>query len=303
MKISIFRKCRDLLLAVNSIKTPLLEIDELHKIGIQAIKTEMNSNEQLNFQPCFFQPLDSSALSKYPLLPGCRTYDIDEGLTYESCLGAVLEENPNEKHPEEKALKALDKAHESIREWGPWLGCDLRRLDDHITSHLECHRAGIPEGKALEDLTPLRPIGTYCGRPPNALFLLENDVPGIINWQIVRNLAHRSAEFPHTIGFFWNEIDANDQTLTLGELRGILRWTVSMYYRPGFGRHLSYPLLSIWYMGPKHGRIIQSHHDGQKMILQYSSLMSFEDIDKAPTSLFVRYGASSPVGTSVVPTV
>lgn len=55
-------------------------------------------------------------------------------------------------------------------------------------------------------------------------------------------------------------------------------------------------MLAISYMYPKHARIIQAHHDGEKLVLQYSPLMSFENRETAPTSLFVRYLSSLPIG-------
>ncbi|PYI09212.1 hypothetical protein BO78DRAFT_439365 [Aspergillus sclerotiicarbonarius CBS 121057] len=277
---SIFRKCWDLVRAVNSIESPLLGIDELRQIGIHPIRTEVKSNESLEFQPCYFQPLDTSVLSKYPVLPGWRVYEIEEGLTYESCLAAVLEKNANEENPENEAREDQEIALEEIREWGRGLDLDLRRLDDRISSHLECHRSGIPgfgEGGALENLTPLQTRYTSTDHVHRALWMMEIGGPGVKDWRLLRNLEHPSAKLPH------------------GIVRGILRWTVNMYGRTEFTRHVSYPLLSIWYTGPRHGRIIQSHHDGDNMVLQYSPLMSFEDTNAAPTSLFVRYGASLPI--------
>lgn len=49
-------------------------------------------------------------------------------------------------------------------------------------------------------------------------------------------------------------------------------------------------------MTPKHGRILQAHHNGERIVVQYSPLMSFEEEESAPVSLFARYEASQPVG-------
>jgi hypothetical protein len=55
-------------------------------------------------------------------------------------------------------------------------------------------------------------------------------------------------------------------------------------------------MLVVSFICPKDARIIQAHHDGEKLVLQYSPLMSFENKETAPTSLFVRYLASMPIG-------
>lgn len=55
-------------------------------------------------------------------------------------------------------------------------------------------------------------------------------------------------------------------------------------------------LLIVSYMGPKHGRILQAHHNGERIVLQCSPLMSFEEEETAPVSLFARYEVSQPVG-------
>jgi hypothetical protein len=49
-------------------------------------------------------------------------------------------------------------------------------------------------------------------------------------------------------------------------------------------------------MGRKHGRIIQAHHDGERLTLQHSPLWSFEDEATAPVELFIRYSLSIPLG-------
>lgn len=54
-------------------------------------------------------------------------------------------------------------------------------------------------------------------------------------------------------------------------------------------------LLVLSYMGSKHGRIIQAHHDGKEMIIQCSELFSFKDKETPPVELFLRYYCSEPI--------
>lgn len=51
------------------------------------------------------------------------------------------------------------------------------------------------------------------------------------------------------------------------------------------------------YFGEKKGRIIQAHHDGQKLVLQYSPLVNFCDTE-ATVSLFLRYMTSYLIASS-----
>jgi hypothetical protein len=56
----------------------------------------------------------------------------------------------------------------------------------------------------------------------------------------------------------------------------------------------------ISFMGPQHGRIIQAHHDGEKLVIRYSPLYSFVYRDKAPFEFFLRCCLNEPIGVTEV---
>lgn len=45
-----------------------------------------------------------------------------------------------------------------------------------------------------------------------------------------------------------------------------------------------------------HAKIIEAYHNGDKLIIRQSPLLKFDDYDKAPIDVFVRYMASEAVG-------
>ncbi|PYI09186.1 hypothetical protein BO78DRAFT_384539 [Aspergillus sclerotiicarbonarius CBS 121057] len=277
-RIATFKKCDQLLQIINVVKVHHVGVDELRHIGIRAVRVEPTEDQLLPFDPCYFDPLEVGVLSKYPFSQGWREYDLDEGYSYQSILARILQVAPGAKKPEELAQKS---------------------------SHLCGYRSGIPGNVVngtLEDLTPLRRNEDELERVTvYSTQLMETSSPGATNWRFLYVLEDPDAELPHTIAFFWNFEISNDEDLTTSEVRGIVRWMVWMFHRPLLRYHRMFPFLSIWYLGPKHVRIIQSHFDGETIVLQYSPLLSFENRQTAPTELVVRYGASRPVPLETKP--
>ncbi|KAL4760996.1 uncharacterized protein BDW70DRAFT_168313 [Aspergillus foveolatus] len=81
-----------------------------------------------------------------------------------------------------------------------------------------------------------------------------------------------------------------DDTICIAELKaavGVLLW----WYEH------SNEVLILSYIGSGHGRILQVHHDGWTMVVQHSSLMTFDMGDYFAESAFLRYTAGRPVAT------
>ncbi|KAL2826680.1 hypothetical protein BDW59DRAFT_160872 [Aspergillus cavernicola] len=86
--------------------------------------------------------------------------------------------------------------------------------------------------------------------------------------------------------------DMSDNIIHIAELKAAVRVMLSRYH--AFQDAIHVAVLVISYMGPKHGRIMQAHHDGKDLILQCSPLINFEDYDSGPVSLFARYTLACP---------
>ncbi|RAL03189.1 uncharacterized protein BO80DRAFT_470870 [Aspergillus ibericus CBS 121593] len=300
IRIATFKRCEQLLDFINAVRLYRLGIDDLRHIGIRATRVELKDNQTLSFDPVYFKPLEVGVLAKYPFSPCWREYDLDEGYSYKSILARILHVTPEASNPQKLAQKKYEEVQKHERQYGshrlpPWA---VRDLENHIHSHQRGYRSGIPGiGRmgTLEDLTPLYRNENAFENVPLSSRLMETDEPGATNWRFLYALEEPFGTLPHTIAFFWNFERADDETLTTSEVRGVLRWTVWMYHRYMFRNHSMFPCLSIWYLGPKHVRIIQSHFDGETIVLQYSPLLSFENRNTAPTELVVRYAASRPL--------
>lgn len=133
------------------------------------------------------------------------------------------------------------------------------------------------------------------------------------------SLDHSSSTVVHSIPIFYNAIRPDENRLTANEIRTIVRWMISYCYCKRYTRFTDFPVsghptrhprqlrtdltwpssqvLAIFCMAPKDVRIIQAHHDGERMVLQYSPLISFFDMDeKEATSLVIRYIGGDAVG-------
>ncbi|PYH94398.1 hypothetical protein BO71DRAFT_441052 [Aspergillus ellipticus CBS 707.79] len=290
---SIFRSLEPLLLQVNALDTRLVEIDKLRDMEFHLVRAELGPDEKLQFDPCYFEPLEASVFEKYPLAPYEETNKLYDPLSYERMLHEVLQEYPDEENQEEIAWELLDNLiMRSKHDDQSQLHYNLCNMVDHIDTHVCCDRVGIPGFddfcSTLKELATMTIKGYYDVYPSKYNFNMWGSRCQLSQeWKLLRLYTEPSKNLPHAIATFKSYELANDGTLTIAEIRGIVRWIIRMHHRRQFRCTYDYQFLSIWYMGPKHGRIIQSHHDGERMVVQYSPLMSFEDRGTAPTSLFV----------------
>ncbi|CAI7635952.1 unnamed protein product [Penicillium discolor] len=87
-----------------------------------------------------------------------------------------------------------------------------------------------------------------------------------------------------------------DQGLTTHELEAIVNMMlIRVNHKPFRNCHI-HPLLTLSFLGPQKGRIIQAVYDGKGLALQHSQLWTFEEPQTAPVEMFVRYHLSQPVG-------
>ncbi|KAL4780255.1 hypothetical protein BJX76DRAFT_361032 [Aspergillus varians] len=110
-----------------------------------------------------------------------------------------------------------------------------------------------------------------------------------------------SGGYPHIIAAIIHNTDGKNQSLTRGEVKASVRALHFRYRDRAFSKFDILPILIVSYIGPKHGRILQAHHNGEEMVLQYSPLMSFEKEETAAVSLFVRYKVSESGGPTSGP--
>lgn len=132
------------------------------------------------------------------------------------------------------------------------------------------------------------------------------------HWVASPEIESPSGEYPHMILSIHHGAKGHSRSLTKGEVKVAVRVLQFRHNDPFLSKFDILPVralpysaasqahewqvLIISYMASKHGRILQAYHNGERNVLQYSPLMSFEEEATAPVSLFSRYEVSQPVG-------
>ncbi|PLB35907.1 uncharacterized protein BDW47DRAFT_127649 [Aspergillus candidus] len=83
--------------------------------------------------------------------------------------------------------------------------------------------------------------------------------------------------------------------LKVGEIKSIIRIMRIAMEREYNRECLVVPVLVLSYTPPNYGRIIQAHHTGSNLIIQYTPRIAFDDPAFSPAELFLRYYCSKPV--------
>ncbi|PLB44239.1 hypothetical protein P170DRAFT_282013 [Aspergillus steynii IBT 23096] len=96
-------------------------------------------------------------------------------------------------------------------------------------------------------------------------------------WKVVLCLEDTAHTVPHAIIDMVLDAKFPPSKLTVSEVRAILRVMEIRMGFPSYQTHLILPLLVLSYLGPDYARIIQAHHDGNQMILQYSRTVRLDD--------------------------
>ncbi|KAL4861352.1 hypothetical protein BDV12DRAFT_204113 [Aspergillus spectabilis] len=117
-------------------------------------------------------------------------------------------------------------------------------------------------------------------------------------WESEADYEDFTHESPHMVIPLLSDTVATNEALTVGEVQ-VSIWVSRFRYRDRlFVKHDIIPILIISYVGPKHGRVVQVHHDGNQLIMQFSPLVSFQDEETAHASmmLFSLYQWGYPEG-------
>ncbi|KAL5342198.1 hypothetical protein BJX70DRAFT_395169 [Aspergillus crustosus] len=176
-----------------------------------------------------------------------------------------------------------------------------RELAAYVSHFIEAFREGLgPDG--VGSVIRFSPLWDVVNPTTHVrqFYLYEDDFgPRNMHWQQEGRLETDKGP-PHIILFIANGMVARNDTLTTGELMMRLQALMIRYEEPAFVGHDTLPLLIMSYVGPKHGRILQAHHDGERLVIQFSPIMSFvsEDVASATAEFFTRYAASTPEGTT-----
>ncbi|KAL4920584.1 hypothetical protein BDW62DRAFT_198886 [Aspergillus aurantiobrunneus] len=128
-------------------------------------------------------------------------------------------------------------------------------------------------------------------------------------WKVTEVLEDTTYVHPHAI----IELCVNPQArtdaffLTVSEVKAMVRVMKLRMKMNQYQEHVCLPVLALSYIAGKpggeyeSGRIIQAHHDGQQLMIQYSQRLDFSSEQMAPASLdkFLRYYFCEPVKTRI----
>ncbi|KAL6237228.1 hypothetical protein BDW75DRAFT_88860 [Aspergillus navahoensis] len=131
-------------------------------------------------------------------------------------------------------------------------------------------------------------------------------------WKVTQVFEDTTYAQPHAIV----EICVNSQGptdgsfLTVCEVRAILRVMKLRIEMSQYHNHACLPVLALSYIASERGhkseyrsgRILQAHHDGRQLVIQYSQRHDFFTAELAPASLdkFLRYYFSEPVNVGAL---
>ncbi|PYI05598.1 hypothetical protein BO78DRAFT_419572 [Aspergillus sclerotiicarbonarius CBS 121057] len=269
---AIAKEIRQLDDAVDGIQTAHVGPDELGAMGIHVERVAPDGiYEALQFEPCFFMPLASTTLTDYPV---------------------VVDEDERQISPLYDESSCYPDGESTVWEWDTME--EARSTYHHVTSHVwaiqhDNSHSNENESKPLEDLTPW---GQWTWKSHPSPQMANFSAPG--EWRSMDWLENNT--HPHAIVTLIHDLSGNDTSLARGEVKAVV-W--ALRYRYKLKEHKSHailPVLVLSYMGPKHGRIIQAHHDGQKLVVQCSPFIGLHEENSPEMSLFIRYELAIPVG-------
>ncbi|KAJ5415280.1 hypothetical protein N7465_003975 [Penicillium sp. CMV-2018d] len=293
-----------LYLILKDYQSIFLTIEELNLLGVKASQVDV-SDERLQFDPCFFEPYpEKKILHKYRMVTPRTIEKLDDPPTLDDFLEEAKKSSADEK--EQLAIaKSRHKAYyaESTRD-----GCYDNALEvhRHLDLHLDPMRTTNADANYTEDrfylfqLTDLEIFDETKGWKKGDPMTCQVYPPGF-HWQVpcaYRPRDNGNRAKPHFIIEVVSDAyaSAEDQSLTLNELRAIVNLMLPRVVRGRYCKADIHPLLLISYTGFKHGRIIQASYDGKQLTLQFSQLWSFERQETAPVELFCRYLLCETVG-------
>ncbi|PYI04506.1 hypothetical protein BO78DRAFT_408915 [Aspergillus sclerotiicarbonarius CBS 121057] len=150
----------------------------------------------------------------------------------------------------------------------------------------------------LDNLTGLRECGaTNKGKWKHQPgFELGDEQISTDRWQILRILEDVEHEVPHAVFDIRQNVDVEKaKSLTVGEVKAILRVMAVRMELDCYRQHLVMPILVVSYLNSTQGRILQAHHNGKRVVIQHTKVLDF-GLEHQPVELFLRYYGSQPMG-------
>ncbi|RAK95039.1 uncharacterized protein BO80DRAFT_488170 [Aspergillus ibericus CBS 121593] len=250
-----------------------LKVWQLLTLKIDVSQVSVSTKGIIKFRPRFFLPLSSQ--------------------TIRTCLSTKLSNKA-----------ALDE------ETPKCLGCPGSRVS--ILSITRCpfildlcrdkFATAVRRGFCLDNLTILRECGaTNKGKWKHQPgFELIDEKLSTDRWQILRILEDVEHEVPHVVFDIRQNVDVDKvKSLTVGEVKAILRVMAVRMELDCYRQHLIMPILVVSYLNSTQGRILQAHHNGKRVVIQHTKILEFEGLKHRPVELFLRYYGSQPIGETV----
>ncbi|KAH8425195.1 uncharacterized protein LDX57_002954 [Aspergillus melleus] len=248
----------------------LFQNEQLGRLGVRATTVPLTTNKFPKFKPCFFIP------------QGIKSADIERSrkfARYDSGEGG------------NKGLRSLKKHAESLRPRGQF-PVILSNFHNSIINTLK------DEGFNVFDNTSLSCSGPYSkGKWPfNPELQLLEPRSRHNRWKVYLCLEDPTHAVPHAIMDVRVDTEDPGARLTVSEVKAIVRMMETRMGFPSYQHHLVLPLLVVSYFGPERARIIQAHHDGKLMNIQYTDTVF---IDDNFVGKFLGYYCSRPIGLTV----
>ncbi|PYH73003.1 uncharacterized protein BO88DRAFT_432783 [Aspergillus vadensis CBS 113365] len=236
------------------------------KLKIDASEVHLNSKDIIKFRPCFFSPLSTDTVRI------CLSKQLCKDTSNGGSFGYAGRGNT----PSSTATQCP-------------LILDLFR---------EKYATSVRKGFCLDSLTTLRECGaTSKGKWKQQPGLELVEKISTERWQILRILEDLEHEVPHAVCDIRQNIQV-DKTkgLTVAEVKAIMRVMAVRIGLDCYRRHSIMPILAISYLNRKQGRILQAHHNGKRVVIQYTKVLELDGLEHHPIELFLRYYCSQPVG-------
>ncbi|KAL4876363.1 hypothetical protein BJY04DRAFT_223151 [Aspergillus karnatakaensis] len=274
----IYSDIRRLCGTLENVNIGRVSFERLSEWGIQARPVQFKTgSDKLDFSPCFFKPLPSSYLTDYPIREDEELIPYSDTNIPESELDDILESE-------------LDESDY----------CDPSEVTRSLLEYVDSRTGAVREAEGFEDgmflrsISPMTRVNIDQSEQSRDFSLYEWGQSG--SWHSMYGIYSINGSHPHLVLSVMHRVDANSHSLAKGEVQACVQAMRKRYRDKTLVKFDILPILITSFVGPKHGRILQAHHTGQELVLQYSPLMSFEVEETAPTDLFTRYQVGIPVG-------
>ncbi|PWY65590.1 hypothetical protein BO70DRAFT_185761 [Aspergillus heteromorphus CBS 117.55] len=249
---------------------------QLSKLGIHAVQVSLLKNDLFKFKPCFFLPAPAQ--------------------TIRTCLRAKSHDELQNAVSDDEKTDSRGSSDSSISR------TLVTQYSLIVDSRCDKLPTAIRSNLFLDNLSSLRECGaTSKGKwryqPDLELSNHEFDTD---HWEILHLFEDAEHELSHIIFDLRQDLDVDKtEYLTAGEIKAILRVMTVRMGLACYHEHVLMPILVVSYLNSKQGRILQAHHDGRSVIIQYTPLFNFGGLAYGPVELFLRYYCSRPAGIAI----